>query len=252
MARKFWIGGNWKCNGTKESIAKLAEDFNKMTVDENKVEVVVCASPCHMAYTLEKMDAKKVKVGSQNVSKTGPGAFTGETSVNMLKDLGIGITLVGHSERRSIYGETDQDVADKVKIIQETEGLNVCICIGETLEEREADKTNEVNDRQLSACFPSIKDWSRVVVAYEPVWAIGTGKTATPEMADEAHKHIRELVASKVSKEVADGLRIVYGGSMNEKNAPDLLKMENIDGGLIGGVSLKPGFCDVVATAHSI
>ena len=124
--------------------------------------------------------------------------------------------------------------------------------LGETLEEREAGKTNEVNDRQLSACFPSITDWSRIVVAYEPVWAIGTGKVATPEMADEAHKHIRELVASKITKEIADDLRIVYGGSMNEKNAPELLKQANIDGGLIGGVSLKPGFCDVVATAHSI
>merc|ERR1719215_103870 len=155
--------------------------------------------------------AQKIQLGSQNVSKTGEGAFTGEVTAGQLVDFGVQWTLIGHSERRSKYGETDEDTALKVEKALAA-GLKVILCIGELLEERESGKTDQVNERQLSACIPKITDWDRVVIAYEPVWAIGTGKVATPQQAQDTHKAIRKMVASAVSEDVANGVRILYGG----------------------------------------
>merc|ERR1719384_3091294 len=160
-------------------------------------------------------------VASQNVSATGTGAFTGEHSADQLVDFGVGWTLVGHSERRSKYGDTDEVTASKVKNCQE-KGLMCVLCIGETLEERESGKTDEVNKRQLAACIPNIKDWSQIVIAYEPVWAIGTGKVATPEQAQETQLSIRRYVESKMGAETAARVRIQYGGSASPSNVEGL------------------------------
>merc|ERR1719259_570621 len=163
-----------------------------------------------------------MQVASQNVSATGFGAFTGEFAAEHLKDFGIVWTLIGHSERRTKYGETDEITAAKVAKCQEN-GIKVIFCIGELLEEREANKTDEVNKRQLAAVIPKIKNWDDIVIAYEPVWAIGTGKVATPDQAQDAHAAIRKMIASAVSQEVADGVRILYGGSVSPENSKELI-----------------------------
>ncbi|CAJ1363799.1 unnamed protein product [Effrenium voratum] len=189
-----------------------------------------------------------MKVCAQNCGKNDAGAFTGEWTAANLVDLGISWTLLGHSERRSLYGETDADVAEKVAKCQEA-GLNVILCIGEKLEEREGGKTDEVNKRQLGACIPKIKDWDKVVIAYEPVWAIGTGKVASPEQAEETQKAIRAYLSEAAGAAVAEKVRIQYGGSVNPENCAELMKQPNIDGFLVGGASLKPTFMDIVKTA---
>ena len=165
----------------------------------------------------------------------------------MVTDAGITHTLTGHSERRTLYGESDHDVATKTKVALDA-GLTVLACIGELLEERESGKTNEVNTRQLNAILDQCGDWSKIVIAYEPVWAIGTGKTATPEIAQETHAEIREWLAKSVSADAAKTVRILYGGSVTDGNAAELIAMPDIDGFLVGGASLKPAF-DVIVSA---
>lgn len=247
MARKPWIGGNWKCNGTLSSISDLGKALNESAHDTSKVDVVICPSPIQMAHTRSVLNEKFI-VASQNVSKSGNGAFTGETAAVMLKDAGYEWTLIGHSERRQYYGETDAVVADKVAICQET-GLFTAVCIGEMLPERESGKTNDVIKTQMEAFIPKVADWSKVVVAYEPVWAIGTGKVATPQQAQDAHAFIRGLLKEKVSSEVADSVRIVYGGSVNEGNCEELIKLADVDGFLVGGAALKPSFTKIINCA---
>ncbi|KMU74134.1 triosephosphate isomerase [Coccidioides immitis RMSCC 3703] len=175
------------------------------------------------------------------------GAYTGELSVEQLQDCGISWTLVGHSERRVILKEDDDFAARKTKSAIDG-GLSVILCVGETLEEREADKTVDVVTRQLGAVASrlSAQDWSKLVVAYEPVWAIGTGKVATTEQAQEVHAAVRKYIAESVSPSVAENLRIIYGGSVNEKNCKELAKQADVDGFLVGGASLKPAFVDIV------
>eukprot|EP00922_Rhytidocystis_sp_ex-Travisia-forbesii_P009187 GHVS01013421.1.p1 GENE.GHVS01013421.1~~GHVS01013421.1.p1 ORF type:complete len:268 (-),score=34.76 GHVS01013421.1:233-1036(-) len=249
--RKPWVGGNWKCNGTLKSLEELCEKFNAGPFDKKQLDVVICPSPVHLS-TIKRLLGDKIDVGSQNVSKTGNGAFTGETSCEILMDMGIKWSLVGHSERRQFYGETDQVVADKVDYVLNKATTineikpNLAVCIGELLSEREAGKTVEVCTRQMKAFIPKVKDWNRVVIAYEPVWAIGTGKVATPEQAQEAHEAIRKLVSAEVSKEVADSIRIVYGGSVTDANSASLISQQDIDGFLVGGASLKTGFLDII------
>eukprot|EP00922_Rhytidocystis_sp_ex-Travisia-forbesii_P009180 GHVS01013410.1.p1 GENE.GHVS01013410.1~~GHVS01013410.1.p1 ORF type:complete len:266 (+),score=35.65 GHVS01013410.1:76-873(+) len=252
--RKPWVGGNWKCNGTLKSTEELCHKFCAASFDKKQLDVVICPSPVHLAH-VKKLLAGKMQVGAQNLSKTGNGAFTGETSCEILMDMGIIWSLVGHSERRQYYGETDEVVANKVDyVFNKATSINgikphLAICIGELLSEREAGKTDEVCTRQMKAFIPRVKDWSRVVIAYEPVWAIGTGKVATPEQAQAAHEAIRKLVSAEVSKDVADGLRIVYGGSVTDANSGSLICQKDIDGFLVGGASLKPGFLDII---HSV
>lgn len=244
--RKPWVGGNWKCNGTLELIDELTSVFNKVEYDPKTVDLVICPAAIHLERVKQKLK-KPFKVCAQNISQTGNGAYTGEISVSMLLDMGVEWTLIGHSERRQYYGETDDIVAKKVEISQQL-GLNAAVCIGETLEERDANKTDEVCRRQVEAFVSKVKDWNKIVIAYEPVWAIGTGKTATPQQAQDAHQKIRELIKDKVGEDVSRQLRIVYGGSVNDTNCKSLI-LEDIDGFLVGGASLKSSFVTIIDAA---
>lgn len=214
------------------------------------LDVAVFPTALHINEVKAKLNNKSIIVGAQNISKTNLGAFTGEIAAEMLVDNGIQWTLVGHSERRTLYGETDEVTKDKVNVGQ-AKGLKICFCIGEKIDEREAGKTNEVCFRQLNAIISDVKKWEDIVIAYEPVWAIGTGKVATTEQAQEAHKAIRDYVGQKVSKDVADKIRIVYGGSVTAGNCAELIKMTDIDGFLVGGASLKPEFANIIEAAAS-
>lgn len=190
-----------------------------------------------------------VKVSAQNISVHGTGAFTGEIAAEQLVDFGVEWTLIGHSERRTLFHEDNETVGKKVANAQEV-GLNVILCIGETLEQRESNSTNDVLKEQLDATKAHIKDWSKIVVAYEPVWAIGTGKVASPEQAQETHHYIRSWLSENVSEETAKATRIIYGGSVNEKNCKDLIGQADLDGFLVGGASLKAEFANIVSAAN--
>jgi len=244
--RKYIVGGNWKSNGTVDFVRTLCtETLNTMKFDTNAVEVVVAPVFIHIASAKAMLNAN-IQVSAQNISLHKNGAFTGEVSADQIVDFELKWTLVGHSERRQKFGETNEIVAAKTGRAQEA-GLNTLLCIGETLEDREAGKTNDVLRDQLAAVKDSITDWSRIVLAYEPVWAIGTGKTATPEIAQEAHAYIRSWLSSNLSAEIAAATRIQYGGSANGKNAASLIAQPDIDGFLVGGASLKPEFAEIVA-----
>jgi len=184
------------------------------------------------------------------MSATGNGAFTGEISGEQLKDFEVNWVLIGHSERRTIMGESNEVVAAKTARAQAL-GLNAIVCLGESLEQREAGTTNDHLKAQLDSVKDSIKDWSTIVLAYEPIWAIGTGKTATPEIAEATHEYIRQWLASEISEEVSQSTRIQYGGSVNAKNAAELIAKDNIDGFLVGGASLKPDFLDIISAANA-
>jgi len=246
MPRKPFVGGNWKSNGTIDSAKELCRSLTSGSAAyRNKVDVVMCPIIPQMSLVSKFVRKSPLRVGAQNVSATGEGAFTGEVSAGQLKDSGIQWTLIGHSERRTKYGETDAVTADKIAQCQEA-GVSVIFCIGELLEEREAGKTDEVNKRMMDAVYSKIKDWKKVVIAYEPVWAIGTGKVATPEQAQDAHAAIRKMISSAVSEEVAESVRILYGGSVTADNCKELIGKPDIDGFLVGGASLKPTFTDIV------
>lgn len=191
------------------------------------------------------MAGTDIEVGIQNISKTAMGAFTGETPAAVAKDAGYSWCLIGHSERRSLYGETIEDTVEKLKQAQEA-GLKVMFCIGEQLAEREAGETDKVNQAQLEPVLGMVKDWETFVIAYEPVWAIGTGKVATPEQAQETQANIRSFVKEKCGADVADKVRIQYGGSASPDNIEGLASQPDIDGFLVGGASLKPGFVQMI------
>jgi len=241
-ARKFFVGGNWKCNGSIAEVQKLVGTLNAAALSKS-AEVVV-APPSLYLSTVKSTLRGDVGVAAQDVWTTGNGAYTGETSALMLKDAGIKYSIIGHSERRA-KGETDAEVANKAKFAIDN-GLTVIACIGETLAEREAGKTNEVVLRQLKAYADKITKWDQVVIAYEPVWAIGTGKVATPAQAQEVHKVLRAFIKDTVSPAVADNLRIIYGGSVTDANSKELASQPDLDGFLVGGASLKPQFIDIV------
>ncbi|UNI14064.1 Triose-phosphate isomerase [Purpureocillium takamizusanense] len=242
MARKFFVGGNFKMNGSLSSIKEIVNNLNNATLDAT-VEVVVAPPALYLLQVREALRSG-IEVAAQNVFDKPNGAYTGEISVEQLKDSKIHWTILGHSERRTILRESDEIVASKTKYATEN-GVSVIWCCGESLEEREAGRTVEVVTRQLEALKAKISDWSRIVIAYEPIWAIGTGKVATTEQAQEVHKAIRGWLTG-VSAKVADETRILYGGSVNEKNCGELSKQPDIDGFLVGGASLKPAFIDIV------
>lgn len=245
-SRKPFVGGNWKCNGTVKSNADLATALAASLKEVTKdVDVVVAPTAIHVPSAIEHFKNTGVHVAVQNVSKTKNGAFTGEISAEMVKDFGLEWSIIGHSERRHKYGETDADMAEKVKMA-EAAGLKIIFCIGELLEERKAGQTDEVCKRQMMAVIPVIKNWDNIVIAYEPVWAIGTGVVATPVEAQEAHAAVRYLLASTVSAEVAEKTRILYGGSVTPENSAELYEKEDVDGFLVGGASLKPSFAEIV------
>jgi len=243
MARKFFVGGNFKMNGTISSITEIVENLNKAQLDSN-VETVIAPPALYLLLVREHLK-KELGVAAQNVFDKPNGAFTGEISVSQLKDSGIDWAILGHSERRTILAESDEVVASKTKYATEN-GVSVIWCCGESLEVREAGKTLEVIAAQLAALKARITDWSKIVVAYEPIWAIGTGKVATTQQAQEVHASIRSWLAKEVSQKVADETRILYGGSVSEKNCKDLSKEQDIDGFLVGGASLKPAFVDII------
>ncbi|KAG7378164.1 hypothetical protein PHYPSEUDO_010443 [Phytophthora pseudosyringae] len=249
MARTYLIGGNWKCNGTVQSVKDLCALLNKVEITSDKVEVVVSPPALHMDLAKSLLQ-KKIAVSAQNVSLTGTGAYTGEIAAEQLLDFGLEWTLTGHSERRAYYGETDEVVAKKTKRALDL-GLKVIFCIGESLEERQANKTLDVLIRQTEALTSIVTeaDWARIVVAYEPVWAIGTGVVATPAQAQEAHKDLRAWIAGKVSPAVAENVRIIYGGSVKGDNCEELIALADVDGFLVGGAALKPEFEKIIKSA---
>ncbi|XP_023163550.1 triosephosphate isomerase isoform X2 [Drosophila hydei] len=242
-SRKFCVGGNWKMNGDQKSIAEICKVLSDAPLDAN-TEVVIGCPAIYLMFARNLLPCS-IGVAGQNSYKVAKGAFTGEISPAMLKDIGADWVILGHSERRAIFNESDELIAEKAEHAL-SEGLKVIACIGESLEEREAGKTNDVVARQMCAYAKKIKDWTNVVVAYEPVWAIGTGKTATPDQAQEVHAYLRQWLAENISKEVSSSLRIQYGGSVTAANARDLAKKPDIDGFLVGGASLKPEFVDII------
>jgi len=240
MARRVLIAGNWKMNGLKADGLSLASEVASLMKSESspKFDMLVCPAATLIAPVVDAVAGSGVAVGGQDCHKDEKGAHTGDISAWMLKDLGCGYAIVGHSERRTDHGETDEVVKAKAEAALAA-GLIAIVCVGETLEERDAGKTIEVNRRQVLGSLPDGATGSNTVIAYEPVWAIGTGRTATKEQAQEVHKMIRDELASKVGEANADAMRILYGGSMNPKNAAELLVQPDIDGGLIGGAALK-------------
>lgn len=236
--RQALVAGNWKMNGSKASIAELLNGIQAGLDGAENAEVAVCAPYIYIPMVAEAINGSGVAFGAQNISTETSGAFTGEISGGMISDFGCKYVIVGHSERRSLYGESDEVVAEKYAVALEA-GLTPILCVGELLEEREAGETEAVVARQMAAAIKrnGVAALAKGVVAYEPVWAIGTGKTATPEQAQEVHAFIRGLVANEDAS-VAEGLRILYGGSMKPGNAAELIAQKDIDGGLIGGASL--------------
>jgi triosephosphate isomerase len=240
MARRKLIAGNWKMNGLRADGLALAGDVAARfeTASPARYDMLVCPPFTLIPGVVDTVGSSGVTVGGQDCHMEQKGAHTGDTSAWMLKDAGCGYVIVGHSERRTDHGETDAMVKAKAEAALAA-GLIAIVCIGETLEERDAGKTLEINRRQLHGSLPEAATAANTVIAYEPVWAIGTGRTATPEQAQEVHAMIRSELVGKFGQGVADAMRVLYGGSMNAKNARELLAQSDIDGGLIGGASLK-------------
>lgn len=233
------LAGNWKMNKTVPEAVALAQALSQVQVPAGR-EVLVCPSFVCLSDVKKALGSSAVKLGAQNVSHEAKGAFTGEVSTEMLVSVGASHVLVGHSERRTLYGETDAVCAKKVKAAIAA-GLTAVLCVGEVLAEREKGIQNDVVKTQLTGGLTGLTaaEMAKVVIAYEPVWAIGTGKTATPEDADAMHGFIRQTLSAQFGAPVADATRILYGGSANENNIDSLMAKPHIDGALVGGASLK-------------
>lgn len=238
--RRTLIAGNWKMNGSSSSIETLINGLKDGLSEVTNADMAVCPPSIYLPLVKDLIGDAAIALGSQNVCDQESGAFTGEIAPSMLKEFNCQYALVGHSERRSLYSESDELVASRFAMARNS-GLTPVLCIGETLEEREAGITEQVVSRQLDAVIDTqgIEAIADSVIAYEPVWAIGTGKTASPEQAQEVHAYIRNKL-SALDVAVAEKVQILYGGSMNAANAKELLSQPDIDGGLIGGASLKP------------
>ncbi|MDX1492394.1 MAG: triose-phosphate isomerase [Pseudohongiellaceae bacterium] len=238
--RRSLVAGNWKMNGSFESSTELLKALvSGLGEGESKAEILVCPPFPYLALAQQVLSNSAVGLGAQNLSEQSAGAFTGEVSAAMLKEFGVSYVIIGHSERRALYAESDDFVAKKFAAAQ-VQGLCPIICVGETLEQRESGHAETVVCEQLDAILDQcgVKALAHAVVAYEPVWAIGTGKTATPSQAQQMHSVLRAAVARR-STQVAGQLRIVYGGSVNARTARELFAQPDIDGGLVGGASLK-------------
>lgn len=236
--RKPFICANWKMNKTVKQANELVDKLLPLVKDA-KCEIAICPAYMSIPGLNKQLNGTNIKLGAQNINQNKSGAFTGEISAEMLLEYGVTYVIIGHSERRSYYNETDESVAEKVRFSLDNE-LKPIICIGETLAQREADETFSLLEKQVSAAlkFVKIEEAENIVFAYEPIWAIGTGKTASAEQANDAIAHIRSVIAKNLNAKVADNIRILYGGSMNEKNVCELMAMSEIDGGLIGSASL--------------
>jgi len=230
-------------NGNKDEIKKIVDTLNSANLNDN-TDIVVAPPACYLEYSKGLLSSKILTAG-QNSYKVAKGAFTGDLSPQMLLDCGADWVILGHSERRNVFGEEDELIADKVAYALET-GVKVIACIGEKLEERESGKTEEVVFRQTKAISAKVSNWDNVVIAYEPVWAIGTGKTATPQQAQDVHAQLRKWLKENVSEAVANSVRIIYGGSVTGGNCKELAQSPDIDGFLVGGASLKPEFVEII------
>lgn len=250
--RKAIIAGNWKMNKTRPEAKELLEAIKPLVANaEGKVEVIACVPFTNLETAIEATKGSNVKIGAENVHFEKSGAFTGEISADMLTELGVEYVVIGHSERRQYFGETDETVNKRTKAALEA-GLKPIVCVGELLWERECNITEEVIARQIKLDLfnVSAEDVKKTVIAYEPVWAIGTGKTATADQAEEVCAFIRATLAKLYGQEVADAVTIQYGGSMNAGNCEELLSKTDVDGGLIGGASLvAEKFQPIVAAA---
>ncbi|MBZ5571499.1 MAG: triose-phosphate isomerase [Acidobacteriia bacterium] len=241
MPRKKLMAANWKMYKTPDQTRQFFRDFLPLVANHDRDEIVICPPYVDLLSALESAKGSNVAVGAQSVHWEKEGAYTGEISAGMLQDLGCTHAIIGHSERRQYFGESDDTVNLRLKAALEA-GLTPIVCVGEVLEEREAGLTEDVLRRQCTRAFHKVstKKAGKLVVAYEPVWAIGTGKTATPELASEAHSLIRGEAARTFGQEFADNLRILYGGSVKPENAKALMAEQEIDGALVGGASLDP------------
>lgn len=239
--RRTIIAGNWKMNLDKKNVEELTAGIRKgLETKKTEHSILVFPSSIHLAYVSEQFKGTKVEVGVQNIYPSGLAAFTGETSTDQIKDYGIKTVLLGHSERRQFLGETDEFLNQKVKFCLE-KGFLPMLCVGELLSEREANATMKVLERQIKEGLKGVSsaDSSKVCIAYEPVWAIGTGKVATPEQAEEAHAFIRSELAKLFGRNESEEMSILYGGSVKPDNVKTLLEKPNVDGGLVGGASQK-------------
>ena len=247
--RQTLVAGNWKLNGSKDSIQTLVQGITDGMSAVNGTAVAVCPPYVYIPMVQNLLTGTTIGLGAQDVTDQESGAYTGEVSASMLKDIGCQYVIVGHSERRALYGERDEDTAKKYAATRK-EGLIPILCVGELLEERENGDTENVVARQLDAviALEGVAALADGVIAYEPVWAIGTGKTATPDQAQEVHAFIRGKIAA-LDADVADKVQILYGGSVNGGNAAELFAMDDIDGGLIGGASLKADDFLAICTA---
>lgn len=234
------IAGNWKMNTESESAAALASAIAARAGEVTDAELLVCPPSINLSTVRNSIGDAAVGLGAQNMHHEASGAFTGEISAGMLTDAGVAYVILGHSERRHIFGETNEDVNKKARAAL-TAGLKPIVCVGEQLEDREAGNTAQVIRTQFEGSLAEIsaEEMAKVVIAYEPVWAIGTGKVATPEQAEEVHADLRKQLVDRYNQELADSVRILYGGSVKPDNAAELLGQPNIDGALIGGASLK-------------
>lgn len=238
--RKTIIAGNWKMNKTNKEAVEMLTELKEIVKGIDSVGIVIGAPFTALSDAVKAVAGSNIKIAAENVYPKESGAYTGEVSPVMLKEIGVEYVILGHSERREYFKESDEFINEKVKCVL-AHGMTPILCIGEKLEDREAGRTNDVNKTQINGGLAGLtaEEAKKVVIAYEPVWAIGTGKTATPEIAEETHKAIREELAKMFGEEVANEITIQYGGSMKPENAQELLAQADIDGGLIGGASLK-------------
>ena len=245
--RKKIVAGNWKMNKNLQEGIALAKELTTVVTNPN-CGVIICTPFIHLASVAEIVKGTAIELGAENCADKEKGAYTGEVSAEMVKSTGAEYVILGHSERREYYNETPEILKEKVELAL-ANGLKVIFCIGESLEQREANQQNEVVKAELagSVFHLAAEQWKNIVIAYEPIWAIGTGKTATAEQAEEIHAYIRSCVAEVYGAEVADDTTILYGGSCKASNAPELFAKPDIDGGLIGGASLKaPDFKGII------
>ena len=239
--RKHIVAGNWKMNLNLQEGVALAKELNEaLTRKKENCDVIICTPFIHLATVADKINQDVLQLGAENCANHEKGAFTGEVSAEMIKSTGAKYVIIGHSERRQYYGETPEVLREKVMLALKN-NLKVIFCIGETLDEREANKQNEVVKAELEGSVFNLTadEFKNIIIAYEPIWAIGTGKTATAEQAEEIHAYIRSLIAQKYGDNTANDTSILYGGSCKASNAPELFAKPNIDGGLIGGAALK-------------
>ena len=250
--RKTVIAGNWKMNMTATETKKFAEDMKKIMPRAKWCETLICVPACNISVAMKALKDPRISVGAENVYFEEKGAYTGEVSAEMLKDLGVKYVIVGHSERRQYFCETDEIVNKKVHAILNA-GMSPIICVGESLDQREIGITNEWIALQVKAALHNVPadKMRRCIIAYEPIWAIGTGKTATAQQAQEVCEGIRAVIRGIYGARPARAVSILYGGSMNAANAEELLAQPDIDGGLIGGAALKPEqFVDIINAAN--